>query len=49
MDIISLEVTNLYNEKNEPIEVANQADAIIKMKLDIDLPNYSMLRKAYLT
>ncbi len=49
MDIISLEVTNLYNDKNEVIEVANQADAIIKMKLDIDLPIYSMLRKAYLT
>ncbi len=48
MEIISLNVTNLYNEKGEEIEVANQADSIIKMKLDIDLPIYSMLRKNYL-
>ena len=48
MDIIELEVSNLYNEKMEEIEVANQADSIIKIKLDYDLPLYSMLRKPYL-
>ncbi len=47
MDIISLDVTNLYNEKMEEIEVANQADSIIKMKIDLNLPLFSMIRVPY--
>ncbi len=49
MDIINLEVKNLYNEKMERIEVANQADSILKMELDMDIPIYSMLRKPYIS
>ena len=49
MDIISLEVKNLYNEKMERIEIANQADSILKMELDRDIPIYSMLRKPYIS
>ena len=49
MDIISLEVKNLYNEKMEKIEIANQADSILKMELDRDIPIYSMLRKPYIS
>lgn len=48
MDIIELNVNNLFNEKMEKITVANQADSVIKMKIDKDLPLYSMLRKPYL-
>ena len=48
MDIINYKIANLYNEKTEEIEVANQADSILKMKIPIDLPLYSMLRKKYL-
>ena len=48
MDIIEFVVDNLYNEKMESIDVANQADSIIKIKIDKDLPIYSMLRKPYL-
>ena len=48
MDIISYRVDNLYNEKMESIEVANQADSILYIKLDMNLPLYSMIRKPYL-
>lgn len=48
MDLIELNVNNLFNEKMEKITVANQADSVIKMKIDKDLPLYSMLRKPYL-
>ena len=48
MDIIECEVSNLSNEFGEKIEVANQADSIIKIDLDYDIPIYSMLRKPYL-
>ena len=48
MDIISTTITNLYNEKMENITVANQADSILKIKFDYDLPLYSMIRIPYL-
>ena len=48
MDIINYKVDNLYNEKMEEITVANQADSILKIKIDFDLPKFSMLRKKYL-
>ncbi len=48
MDIIDYKVDNLYNAKLEPIEVANQADSMLKIKIEHDLPLYSMLRKKYL-
>ncbi len=48
MDIINFKVTNLYNEKGESISVANQADSIIKISIDKDLPIFSMIRKCYL-
>ncbi len=48
MDIINYKVTNLYNEKGEKITIANQADSIIKIEIDKELPIYSMLRKCYL-
>ena len=37
------------NEKMEDIFVANQADSILKLYIDFDLPLYSMIRKPYLS
>ena len=48
MEIISLKIDNLYNEKMEPIEIANQADSIIKIKIKKNIPKYSMIRVPYL-
>ncbi|MBR3661322.1 MAG: U32 family peptidase [Bacilli bacterium] len=48
LDIIKLSVNNLLNEHNEKITVANQADSIIKIEIQEELPLYSMLRKPYL-
>ena len=48
MDIISTSVNNLFDEHGEKIDKANQADSIIKMKLDYELPLYSMIRVPYL-
>ncbi|MBQ8471891.1 MAG: U32 family peptidase [Bacilli bacterium] len=48
MDIISYRVDNLYNDKMESIDVANQADSILKIEIPLDLPLYSMIRKPYL-
>ena len=48
MDIISYKIDNLYNDKGESIEVANQADSILKIKINHELPIYSMIRKKYL-
>ena len=48
MDIISMSVDNLYNEKEEKIAVANQADSIIKIKINYDIPLFSMIRVPYL-
>ncbi|MBQ8891410.1 MAG: U32 family peptidase [Bacilli bacterium] len=48
MDIIDFDVDNLYNEKMESINKANIADSILKIKIDEDLPLYSMLRRPYL-
>ncbi len=48
MDIISMNVDNLYNDKGEEIQVANQADSVIKMKIDYDIPLFSMIRVPYL-
>ena len=48
MDIISYRVNNLYNESLEEVDVANKADSILKMKIDYELPLYSMIRKPYL-
>ena len=48
MDIINISVDNLYNDKLESIMIANQADSILKMKIDYEIPLYSMLRVPYL-
>ena len=48
MDIIKYSIDNLYNEKMEEISVANQADSILKIYINLDLPLYSMIRKPYL-
>mgnify|MGYP004472634575 CR=1 FL=1 len=47
MKIIEFLVDNIYNDKMEPIEVANQAAATLYIKINHALPNYSMLRKSY--
>ncbi len=47
MEIINFLVDNLYNDKFESINVANQADAIIYIKIPGNLSEYSMLRKCY--
>ena len=48
IDIINIKINNLYNDKMEPIEVANQADSKLFIKLDIDIPIFSMIRVPYL-
>ena len=48
MDIINIKINNLYNDKMEPIEVANQADSKLFIKLDIDIPIFSIIRVPYL-
>ena len=48
MDIISTSVDNLYNDEGEEILVANQADSIIKIKLNYEIPLFSMIRVPYL-
>ena len=48
MDIIEVIVDNIYNDKMEAIEVANQADATLYIKFKEDIPMFSMLRKSYL-
>lgn len=47
METINFVVDNLYNDKFEPISVANQADAILYIKIPATLPECSMLRKDY--
>ena len=48
MDIIEVTVDNIYNDKMEAIEVANQADSTLYIKFKEDIPMFSMLRKSYL-
>ena len=48
MDILKTKISNIYNEKMEEVSVANQADSILYIPFDIDIPLYSMLRKPYL-
>ena len=48
MDIIKVSIKELYNDKLESIEVANQADSILNIKFDIDVPLFSMIRVPYL-
>ena len=48
MDIIKVSIKELYNDKLESIEVANQADSILNIKLDVDVPLFSMIRVPYL-
>ena len=48
MDIISMNVDNLYNDKMESITKANQADSTLYMKIDKEIPLYSMIRVPYL-
>lgn len=48
MDILNVTIDNLYDENRDEIEIANQADATLFIKIDYDLPMLSMLRKKYL-
>ena len=48
MEIITFQIDNLADEDGNPISVANQADSILMIKIDKDLPLYSMIRKCYL-
>ena len=48
MDIIEIEISKMYNEKKEAITIANQADSLLYIPFDLDIPLYSMLRKPYL-
>lgn len=45
-EIIKVKVTKLYDEKDNIIEVANQADTIVKMDLDQEIEEFSMLRRS---
>ena len=43
--IHQVEIKELYNDKMEPIMIANHADEILYLKLDLDIPNFSMMRR----
>lgn len=43
--IHQVEIKKLYNDKFEPIMIANHADEILYLKLDLDIPNFSMMRR----
>ncbi len=47
METFDFIVDNLYNDKFEPISVANQADAILYIKIPVKIPECSMLRRCY--
>ena len=48
MDIIKVKINNIYNDKMESISVANQADSKLFIKIDVDVPFFSMIRVPYL-
>lgn len=48
MEIITETITNLYNEKKEVIEIANQADSTLFIEFKENIPLFSMIRKPYL-
>ena len=43
-DAITFTIPNIYNEKNEPIEVANHPQMLVKFKCDIELEEMDMMR-----
>ena len=47
METFDFIVENLYNDKFEPISVANQADAILYIKIPVKISECSMLRRCY--
>ena len=46
--IIKYKINNIKNDKDEEVTIANQADSILKLNIDYDLPLYSMIRVPYL-
>lgn len=42
--IINYKIEEIYNKKNKKIEIANHPEEIIKLKIDIELEPYSMMR-----
>ena len=46
-DELSFVVDEIYDDKNNLIEVANQADSYVKIKLDVDfeVDKYAMIKK----
>ena len=43
-DAITFTIPELYNDKNEPIEVANHPQMLVKFKCDIELAEMDMMR-----
>lgn len=43
-DAITFTIPELYNDKNEPIEVANHPQMLVKFKCDIELTEMDMMR-----
>ncbi|MBP5683778.1 MAG: U32 family peptidase [Bacilli bacterium] len=43
--IYQVQIDNLYNEDGAKIELANHADEILKIKLDLDIEPFSMMRR----
>lgn len=48
MEIINYKIDNLYDFDLNSISVANKADSILKIKINREIPLYSMIRKPYL-
>ena len=43
--IHKIEVKDLYNDQLEKIDIANHADEVLYIKLDLDIPDFSMMRR----
>jgi len=43
--IHKVEIKDLFNEDMEVVEIANHADEILYLKLDLVIPNFSMMRR----
>ena len=48
MEIIPYHVEEIFDKDMNPVTVANHAEEELNIKLDIEVPICSMIRKAYL-
>ena len=44
-EIHKVEIKDLFSEDMKEVEIANHADEVLYLKLDLDIPNFSMMRR----